>query len=184
MLKEIKKLVKKACFAKTNFFGPSCWDHIKEVVHFSRQLATKMSTSSEICEIAAWLHDYAAVFKRKWYPEHHIHGARLAEKVLQELNYPQEKIRKVKHCIFAHRGSRNIPRKTLEAKIVASADSMSHFIELHRLFWLAYGRYEMNVEEGKKWVLAKLERTFIRFSMNTKEIVKERYQAMKMLLKV
>ena len=65
IINKVKKLVKKACFAKTNFFGPSSWDHIEEVVYFSKQLADKLNADKEICEISAWLHDYASVLKKE-----------------------------------------------------------------------------------------------------------------------
>ena len=72
----------------------------------------------------------------------------------------------------------------MEAKIVASADSMSHFVELHRLFWLAYHRYDMDVEEGKKWVLDKLERSYKKLMPEAKVIIKDKYEAAKKLFEV
>jgi len=51
-----------------------------------------------------------------------------------------------------------LPRKTIEAKIVASADAMSFFDNIHSLLYLAYIRHKMNIDEGVKWVLNKLEK--------------------------
>jgi uncharacterized protein len=113
IVNEIRKRVKRACFAKSNFFGVSSWGHIEEVAYFSKLLAKKLGADVEICVLSAWLHDYAAVSKKKWYKEHHVHGKRLAGELLKELNYPKERIEQVQHCIYAHRGSRNIKRKTI-----------------------------------------------------------------------
>jgi len=182
IIKEIENLVKEACKKDTNYFGYGAWSHhISSVVKYAKVLAKKLNADEEICEIAALLHDYASVVNKDWYPEHHVHGARLAEEILSEYNYPK-KIEAVKHCILAHRASKNITPETLEARIVASADSMAHFDNVHSLLYLAFVRHKMSIDEGTKWVLDKLERSWNKLIPEAKEIVKEKYDAIKLVL--
>lgn len=113
----MKKQVKK----ETNYFGYQAWTHhISYVVKNAKLLARELKADEEIVELAALLHDYASILNKDWYPEHHRHGVRLAGKILKNYGYPKEKIEKVKHCILAHRASRKIAKKTIEAKILAS----------------------------------------------------------------
>ena len=114
---------------------------------YAKILSKKLDADEEICEIAALLHDYASIVNKDWYPEHHIHSARLAEEILSKYNYPKEKIEAVKHCIMSHRASKNIPQETIEAKIIASADSMAHFDNVRSLLYLAFAVHKMDIEQ-------------------------------------
>lgn len=179
--KNIEKLVEAKCREKTNFYGYRAWSHhIKSVVDSARLLAKKVGADEEIVEIAALLHDVASVSNKDWYEEHHIHSARLAEKILNEYDYSKDKIERVKHCILAHRGSRKIKRETLEAEVVASADSMAHFDNVNSLLELALVIYKMDTDEGTRWVLDKLERSWQKLMPEAKEILADKYAAIKL----
>ena len=92
IIKEIEKTVEEACKKESNYFGYRAWTyHIFSAAKFAKILAEKLDADKEIVEIAALLHDYASVLNKELYQEHHIHGARLAEEILQKYNYPQEK---------------------------------------------------------------------------------------------
>ena len=116
--------------------------------------------------------------------DHHITGCQIAEKKLKELNYDPDKIEKVKHCILTHRGSKSIKRETIEAEILADADSMSHFDELGGLF-----KYEFIIngitfkqKEAQKRVKEKLARSYNKLSDSAKKIIKPKYDAAMLLL--
>ncbi len=183
MIKEIERLVKEACEKDTNYFGYGAWSHhISSVVKYAKILAKKLKADEEICEIAALLHDYSSVVNKDWYPEHNHHSAVLAEEILLKYDYPEEKIQAVKHCIISHRASKNIPQKTLEAKIIASADSLAHFDNVHSLLYLAFTVHKMEIDEGTKWVLEKLKRSWSKLIPEAKEIIEEKYKAIKLAL--
>jgi metal-dependent HD superfamily phosphatase/phosphodiesterase len=137
----------------------------------------------EIVEISALLHDYASVKDFTLYENHHLHGAKLAEKILKELNYPQDKIEQIKHCILCHRGRKITQKLTKEALCVADGDSMAHFDSISSLFYLAFFSKKMNIEEANNWLLEKLERSWNKLSPEGKEIIQEKYNASKILLK-
>jgi uncharacterized protein len=177
---EIKNLVESACKRKTNSAGYGAWTHhIVPVIKYGKILAKKLGANEEIVEIAAILHDYASVLNEKWDPKHHLKGAELAEKVLPRYHFPRKKIEKIKSCIISHRASQNIIPKTVEARIIATADSMAHFDNVDSLLLLAYFKHKKGIDEGIKWVLAKLNRSWQKLTPEAKQLLKEKYKAIK-----
>ena len=180
---DVRRLVEDACKYGSNTFGYEIWvHHILPAVKFAKILARKTGADEGIVELAALLHDYASVKNKDWIKEHHAHGAREAEKILTSLNYPQEKIEQVKHCIFTHRGSTKNERKTIEAQCVADADAMTHFENMPSLLYFAYIKGDMSIEDGKEWLKNKLERDWNKLSPLAKELIREKYQASKIFL--
>ncbi|MFC1686362.1 HD domain-containing protein [Patescibacteria group bacterium] len=182
-IKKIEKFVQETCKKESNKWGSSAWTHhIVTVVKYAKSLAKKLDADMEIVEISALLHDIASISNPDWVEDHHIHGTKLAEEVLKKYNYPQEKIEKVKHCILTHRGSKKIKRETIEAEIVASADAMAHFDNIPALMKVAFQVKEMDTDEGAKWVLDKIERSWKKLMPEAKEMMKEKYEAIKIVL--
>ncbi len=182
-IKKIEKFVQETCKKESNKWGSSAWTHhIVTVVKYSKLLAKKLDADEEIVEISALLHDIASISNPDWLEDHHIHGVKLAEKILKKYNYPQEKIEKVKHCIFAHRGSKKIKRETIEAEIVASADAMSHFDNIPALMKVSYQVKQMETDEGTEWVLNKIERSWKKLMPEAKETMRKKYEAIKLIL--
>jgi len=181
MIKEIKQIVRKAYHNKKNPFPPETFEsHIIPTVKYAKTLAKKLNADVEICEISAWLHDIGLA--KGDLKTHNITGAKEAEKILKKLNYSNEKIEEVKHCILAHITKGLKKGKTLEAKILASADAMSHFDGIAEIYWVAFRVKKLDKNEGKKWVKKKLEDDWKKLLPEAKEIVKEKYNAMKLLL--
>lgn len=175
MIEKIKNIVKKEC---ENSWS---WDyHMIPAVKYAKLLAKKLGADEEIVEISAWLHD---ITRLKGDPEnHHISGPIEAEKILKGMDYPQERIDRVKHCIHAHRGSQSIKRETLEAECVASADAMAHFDNVPALLYVAFTKKQMNIEEGRKWARNKLERSWNKLIPEAKGMVRQKYESVKLLL--
>lgn len=183
-IEKIRKLVEEECKRDSNIFGYEIWTyHILSVVKYAKLLARKLGADEEIVEIAALLHDYASIKDKDYYEKHYLLGVKEAEKILKRFNYPQEKIEEIKHCIYAHRGTTTVRRKTVEAKCLASADAMAHFDQIPSLLYFAFVKRGMNVEEGKKWLRNKLERSWSKLIPEAKEIVKDKYEASKIILR-
>ena len=167
--------------------------HIKPVVKNALLLAKKLNADKEVVEISAYLHDIGRAHRRKKFleeqkkffssNEHHITGAEETREILQKLNYDEEFIKKVEHCVLAHRGRREPNPETLEAEIIACADAMAHFDtfpELMALFFKTTDSFEeaingidqkMNRDWNKKLILPE-----------AKKIVEVKYKAIKLLL--
>jgi len=182
VVEKIENLVENECRKDSNIFGYEIWPyHIVPAVKCAKELAKRLNADQEIVEIAALLHDIASI--RHGDPQnHHVRGMDDAQEILTALDYPQDKIEKVKHCILAHRGSKTVKRRTMEAECVASADAMAHFCNIPALLHLTFVKQGMNVEEGAKSTLDKLERSWSKLIPEAKQIVKEKYEAARLIL--
>ncbi len=157
-------------------------DHIKYVVKNAKELANIYNADLEIVELAALLHDIAMPSRIGPREEHHIYGSQIAEELLTKYNYPKDKIERVKECVLRHRGSKDLPRNTIEEQIIADADVMAHFDSIPSLFSLAYKKLNLNIKEATEYVKAKLERDYNKLSPRTKEYLKEKYETIMNIL--
>ena len=175
----IREELIKRCEAYNKKYGYDFWnDHIKYVVKNAVDLAKKYNADAEIVELGALLHDISMPSEYGSREEHHIYGAEIADELLTKLNYPENRKERVKECVLKHRGSKNLPKNTIEEKCVADADALAHFDRIPSLFHLAYGKNEMDmsIEDGIKFVKKKLEKSYNKLTDRTKEEVKDKYE--------
>ncbi|NFF34429.1 HD domain-containing protein [Clostridium botulinum] len=81
----------------------------------------------EVLIPAALLHDIARVEEsqdKTGKIDHAVLGGDLAEEILRDLEYNEEKINKIKDCIIAHRFRTGNEPKTIESKILFDADKL------------------------------------------------------------
>lgn len=183
-INKIAAIVEEACRKETNRFGYGAWKHhVLVVVKYAKMLAEKIGADPEVAEIAALLHDYAGIKDYSLYEDHHIYGAAEAEKILKQLGCPQEKIELVKDAIMNHRGSKPGQKITKEALCLADADSMAHFDSIASLLYMAFFSRKMGIDEANAWLLGKLERSYNKLSPQAKEIIRDKYEASRLLLK-
>ena len=103
-------------------------DHTERVVENALMIGKNENANLEILEVAALLHDIA----RKEQDEsrgvicHAERGGVLAREILEEMNYPEEKIKQVVHCVETHRFRKGNPPETLEARIIYDADKLDN----------------------------------------------------------
>ena len=181
MIEEIKNHVKEQCASEKNFFTMAAYDtHFVPMVKFAKLLAEKRNANLEVVEIAAWLHDIGGIMGD--YENHHLSGAEYAERYLERFDLSKGKIDNIKHCIIAHRASKDIPRETIEAECIADADAMSHFDNIGALFNLALNIRKLNIEDSKEFVLSKIERSWNKMTPLAQKMIKEKYEAVKILL--
>ncbi|MEA1925789.1 MAG: HD domain-containing protein [Patescibacteria group bacterium] len=173
----IKELVKGECdrlgFVPDWFYG----SHLLAVEKFSKFLLKNLpKADKEMVMLGVWLHDLQRIRSIKG--DHQKIGAKEAGKVLEKYGYTKDEIIKVKNIIRTHSCS-DLKPKTLEGKILASADAMSHYVNDFYIKIAISG--ERNLDDYKKWALEKLNRDYnkkIFFSFAKKEI-KERHNALK-----
>ncbi len=77
----------------------------------------------DILKMAVLLHDIAEV-KESERTCHAELSAKMAQKILDKLNYSQDRTDKVVHCILTHRYRKGVKPKTKEAKILFDADKL------------------------------------------------------------
>ena len=182
LIDEIATLVERACRQEANPFGYSIWPHhtIRVVAH-AQALARRLGADEEIVTLAALLHDYASISGHP-HDEHHLRGAHLATELLLARQYPEARAEHVAQCILTHRGSVPLPRESVEANILASADAMAHFDNVPSLLYLAYTKRGLDSDEGARWVLDKLARSWRKLLPEAQEMMRAKYEAIRRVL--
>lgn len=118
-------------------------DHVMRVYRLSLLLAkNEKNVDLDVLIPAALLHDIARVKESNdstGATDHAIIGSEVAEEILRDLGYEEDKIEEIKHCIATHRFRSGNEPKTIEAKILFDADKLDAIgaIGIARSFMLA-----------------------------------------------
>jgi len=109
------------------FFRHSHHDkyHVERVYNLAMRLAQEEGADLDTVKAAVLLHDIARAMEDEGSIDDHANeGAKMARKILNETDFPKEKIDDVIHCIRMHRFRNNLVPKSLEAKILQDADRL------------------------------------------------------------
>lgn len=156
-----------------------CWEsHLKSTVKYADMLAREMDADLEVVRIAAWLHDVNLIMGGR-FETHCIEGADHAEKMLLERGLDRKKIAAIKHCVMTHD---SVDGTTPEAKIVASADAMSHFDHFIMMAYQAYHTNGLSQEKSRSWILEKYKKSWKKMLPEAKHILEEKYHAIQLIL--
>lgn len=103
-------------------------DHVFRVYNLCLLIAKcEKDVDLEILIPAALLHDIARVEEsqdKTGKIDHAVLGSEIAEDILRNLEYEEDKIEKIKHCIIAHRFRTGNEPKSIEAKILFDSDKL------------------------------------------------------------
>ncbi len=101
------------------------FDHTERVYRNALLISGEENVDLDIVQASVLLHDIA---RAKETDEngvcHSEEGAKMAKEILKEMNFPDEKIDKVLHCIKVHRFSKGLKAETREAEILQDADRL------------------------------------------------------------
>ncbi len=118
-------------------------DHVFRVYNLCLLIAKhEEGVDLEVLIPSAMLHDIARVEESKDKTgelDHAILGSEIAEDILRKLQYEEEKIQRIKHCIRAHRFRTGNEPTTIEAKILFDSDKLDAIgaIGIARTFMLS-----------------------------------------------
>lgn len=175
--------VKNRCELPTNAYGIGAWGHhIKTVYELAKKYANEYGANIEIVSLAALLHDIASVTDVNFTEEHHIIGAQIAEELLLKEKYSKNKIELIKKCILNHRGSRLTEKTSPEEICLADSDAMAHFYNIPSLLSMVYREKNLSIDEGSKFVMDKLNRSYNKMSEKGKKLVEKQYNSAKEVL--
>ncbi len=100
------------------------FSHVKRVVRLCDVIRREEGGDREVLRAAAWLHDVGRPLEEETGRDHAEIGAEIAEALLPELGFPEDKVREVVHAVEAHRYSTGPEPETLEAEILQDADNL------------------------------------------------------------
>lgn len=105
--------------------GSHAFDHTERVYNLAIKIGKDEKADLDIIQAAAILHDIARLKEDNNEVKCHAeHGAKMAEKILEEMNFPENKIKNVSYAIKIHRHSKGIKSETKEAAILQDADRL------------------------------------------------------------
>ncbi|MHA1237521.1 MAG: HD domain-containing protein [Candidatus Hodarchaeales archaeon] len=107
------------------------WCHTLRVWAIAQKIALNetQSVNFDILELAVYLHDNARQEEEdsNGSVDHSLLGSKKAKDLLQTLNYPENTVNEVCHCIESHRFRKNKKNHhplSIEAKILFDADKL------------------------------------------------------------
>ncbi len=149
------------------------WEqHIKLVVKEALILADEYKADKEIVELGALLHDIALVSETGTRAEHHTNSKLIADRLLSEYSYPEDRKQHVLGCILHHRSSKNA--ENIEELCVADADIISHYDNIPMCFGCAFKYNIINTDSVDEWIKY-FEYDWNDLSERTKVTFKPRY---------
>ncbi len=133
------------------------FDHVLRVYRLAEHLAEKEGADLDIVRAAALLHDArgSSSSDQGEREGHHETSAQFAAEVLEEMDWPKEKIAAVQHCIRAHRFRSPPSPETIEAKVLFDADKLDAIGAIGAVRAIAYA-----VSDGQP-VYAQPSETFL-----------------------
>jgi uncharacterized protein len=175
--------------------------HVERVYNLDVRIAKEENADMDVVKAAALLHDIARAMEDEGKIEDHaVEGAKMARKVLEEVNFPKEKIDKVINCIKVHRFRKRVNIEDLEAKILQDADRLDIIgaIGIARVFarggWENMPIYDPSIQPKERYdgrsltsvnhiyeKILKVKDTFN--TVTAKEIAKERHKFVEQFLK-
>lgn len=150
-------------------------EHIQYVYKYVCFLSKDKNVDHEVLKLSALLHDIAMTDKSLDRSKHNEYGSEIAEQLLRENGYQEDKIKFVKKCILNHSSKRAEYRTTEEEKILVNADGLSHFDSINDLYSLAHNAMELNDKDTIKFIQDKLTRDYNEISDELKYLIQDKY---------
>jgi HD superfamily phosphodiesterase len=163
---------------------PWFWDeHVAIVERIALKiLETQSQANKEIVLLSVWFHDLGRAYGHD--KDHDSWGAEFSKKYLIEKGFGKEVADGVYNACLVHRVT-DLKPESVEAKILATADAMSHFEEgfYLRIFY-AWSKRMSNYQEMKDKLIKKIERDYHQkiFFNEARETIKPMYEAWKIAL--
>ena len=150
-------------------------EHIQYVYKYVVLLSKDKNVDKEVLELSALLHDISMTDMTLDRSRHNEFGADIAEQLLRESNYPEDKVQLVKKCILNHSKKRREYRTTEEEQILVDADGLSHFDAIKKLYSLPSLVMGLSEEDSVRFVQDKLTGDYNELSAELKNLVKDKY---------
>ncbi len=184
LIPPVRQLIKTHApqFDLLNRFTTRMAVHIPGVVEWTLFLAENHpEANKEVAVLGAWLHDCGHIWHDFTPDEDHaIRGEAKARQILENLSADQETIVSVTRIVRRHR-NRDLPPETVEERIVAAADSATHFSDNEHMNIVKDKKSGSSDQERIQILLGKLERDWrdVQVFPELAQKFKDQYEAIK-----
>lgn len=173
------------CNKDRNAFGPAFFDeHLSVVVGYARQLAEALGADLEIVELAGWLHDISAIQDFAALPKHPALSVPIAQRMLQERNYPAERIARVTACIASHSLPVQLGNGLVEEVCISNADAMSQIVKPAYWFYYVFRVRQFGFAEGRDWLRQRVESHWAALIPPARALIEKQYAQVSELLRL
>ena len=150
-------------------------EHVQYVYKYAVMLSKDAAVDKEIVELSALLHDVSMTDPSLDRSKHNEYGSAMAEQLLREQHYPEEKLQLVVKCILNHSSKRAQYRTTPEEELLACADDLAHFDAYKSLYFLAHKVMGLDDEQSLKFIQDKLTKDYAEIREDLKYLVRDVY---------
>ena len=150
-------------------------EHVKYVYNFAKLIGSSKVLDMEVLLLSALLHDISMTDSTLDRSKHNEFGADIARKILEEYNYPKDKIEHVCKCILNHSSSRKSFRTTNEEVVLVDSDCMSHFVTIDKLYNLAHNVMELDDIKSLEFIQNKLTKDYNEMSESVRNLIEDKY---------
>lgn len=180
----VSQYVSDLCSKSSNHFGAAFLDqHIHLVADYSCKLAELIGGNKEAIELAAYLHDIAAIADYSTLARHAQAGAEMAADVLTGFGYSSEIIDLTTNAIANHPKLTAIGSESLEAVCISNADSMSQIVNPSYWLYYAFSVLKLSYEDGMNWYVGRMLANYNKIIPQAQGLVAERYQVVKQIFR-
>lgn len=176
MISELRTLVEERCLAPENYFHPAFYEyHIQVVEKYALQLADICNADKEVVQVAALIHDIAAITDFSKLANHATEGSEMAKTLLANYPLTNEQKEKVYHCIEIHSQPIQIGADIPEAVCISNADAMSQISEPFYWMFYMFSVRKFGFDEGYNWYKQRVSSHWDSIIAPAREIVNEKY---------
>lgn len=176
IVRNVRDFVLSACQEETNAFGSAFFEqHLLLVRDYALRLAATLAADIEIVELAAYLHDLAAIRDFSTLSDHAAKGAAIARSLLAELKFPAARIHRIERCIAIHCSPLSFGAAPIEEVCLSNADAMAQIA--NPVYWLhyAFGVRQFDFDRGLRWFSERIESHWERLIEPAKDMIEEEY---------
>ena len=139
------------------------WEnHVLVVADYATELAKRFDANNDLARAAALLHDIADTKIKRENKYHEVKSLQIAREIMNNSGFSDEDIGLVVDDAIRYHSCHNGEKpKSLEGKILSTADSLAHLkTDFYVYAVWARGKDGDNLKDVKDWVLKKIERDY------------------------
>src|SRR3990167_2471970 len=139
------------------------WEnHVLVVADYATELAKRFDANNDLARAAALLHDIADTKIKRENKYHEVKSLQIAREIMNNSGFSDEDIGLVVDDAIRYHSCHNGEKpKSLEGKILSTADSLAHLkTDFYVYAVWARGKDGNNLKDVRDWVLKKIERDY------------------------